>query len=243
MNLSLKQKPVAFLCGTLLSLVGLNAYAHEHETASQISFDTEVSQSVANDEIRATLSATLQAKEAKTIASHLNQTINHALTLAKKYPQVTVVTGRQHTYPNYDQDNRMMGFTGSASLEIQSQNFEKASELVAELQNTMTLDELYFTVSDATKSRVEASLIKQVASRFQNEAKQVSTAFGAKSYKIVSVNLNNSNQYHRGAPMALAAFEAPNDKIVRQDFEPGESKISYQASGTIQLLNHEPASK
>lgn len=222
------------LSALLCSIFGMQS--HAEQSYNHISFHTEVSQKVANDEMHVTLTKTSQANDAKTLANILNQTINQALAIAKKYPDVTVSTGHQSTYPRYNNHGKIIGFTGSASLNIHSKHFDKASELMAELQTMMTVDNLAFVVSDSKKETVEKQLMFEVAKRFQDEAKSISHAFGAHSYKIVNINLNSSNNYQ---PMPFRAKMATADAsggVEAQGFESGDSKLTYRASGTIELI-------
>lgn len=218
----------------VLTFCMFGIHSHAQSSYNQISFHTEASQEVANDQIRATLTKTTQANDAKTLANTLNQTINQALTIAKRYPDVKVNTGHQSTYPRYNSHGKIIGFTGSVSLDVSSQNFTKASELLAQLQSIMTVDNLTFVVSDHAKETVEKQLILQVAKRFQDEAKNISKAFGASSYKIVSINLNSSS--YQPTPFRAKMAAAASSEVDAQNFESGDSKLTYRASGTIELI-------
>lgn len=222
----------------LLSTLGLSLMhmqAQAEQQYNKISFNTQVSQEVANDEIRVKLSKTTQAGDAKTLASTLNQTINQVLAISKKYPEVKVSTGHQSTYPRYNKNGSITGFTGSASLEIYSQNFTKASELIAELQSVMTIDNLNFGVSEQAKQTAEKNLRQQVIKRFQDEAQSISQAFGVKNYKIINVSLDSSSyqtQHFGGVNLRMASSK----EVIPQEFEGGDSTLSYRATGTIELI-------
>lgn len=222
----------------VIAALGLmTSLAHANEARyNQVSFDVNVTAKVANDQLSATLTKSADHTNAKTLANTLNTTTNQALTIAKKYPDVKVTTGRHNTYPRYDNKGKMNGFTGSASINIESQNFEQASELIAELQSIMTLENLNFSVSDATKRAAENDLKTQVIKRFGEEADSISQAFGANGYKIVSVQLNNNSGSYSIVPMMAYGMtkEAAAD-VAQPRFESGDSSLAYTANGTIEL--------
>ncbi|OOR90049.1 hypothetical protein B0181_05175 [Moraxella caviae] len=203
----------------------------------RISFESEVSQEVANDEMRATLVKTAQADNAQDIAKILNRTINEALKIAKKYPDVQVSTGRQSTYLRYadNSSTKIVGFTGSASLELKSQDFSAASQLMADLQALMVTENLNFGVSEATRATAQKQLAHEAAKRFQSDALAISHSFGAQNYKIVNVQLN-SNRYSVAPMMYSAKLRDASGGIEAQNMEAGSSKLSYSANGTIELV-------
>lgn len=220
------------LMSTLLA-VSSTALAEDY---NRISFNSEVKSEIANDEIRASLSKTAQASTAAAIAKELNSSINAALQIAKRYPEVTVTTGHQSTYPRYDNKNKIIGFTGSVSLDIKSQNFEKASQLIADLQSTMVMENISFGVSEKLRDSEEKRLQLEAIKRFGNEATTISQAFGASSYKIVNVNLGGNNYYVRPV-MAMTSMKAMDAAGVEaQNFEAGNTTLTYTANGTIELV-------
>lgn len=225
---------------TVLGLIGVLLSQNVQATTSaanynQISFSTEVKEVVANDQIKIALTKTTQSSDAKTVAQTLTQTINQANAIAKKYPSVKAKTGHQSAYPRYSNNGKILGFTGSISLELTSQDFKQAGDLVAELQSLMVVDDIEFRVSDTTKQQIEQKLMTQAAKRFQDEAKTVSLAFGAKDYKIVQVSLDSQNQgYYQ--PMAASLSLRKSAEISPQEFVGGDSQLSYKATGTIELI-------
>lgn len=238
-TLNLTMTKTAFLLTTTLiasSLLGTTAFA-DTPTYNRISFNVEAKQEVANDEMRALLTKTTQAKTAKEIAKTLNTSVNNAIAIAKKYPDVIVETSRHSTYPRYGVNNTIIGFTGSASIELKSQNFEQASQLIADLQTMLTLDDLSFHVSGQTQDAIKKQLTLDAAKRFQTEATTISQAFGAKDYKIVSVQLGNDNHYYaRPLAMQVMSKDASNAGIEKLSIESGKTTIGYNASGTIELI-------
>lgn len=218
----------------LLALSAMPALANQNY--NQISFATQIEKTLPNDELQATLSKTAQAGDIKTLANTLNTTLNQATTLAKKYPNVKVATGRQHTYPRYNSAGKIIGHTGQATIDITSQDFEEASEFIAKLQEYMTIDHINFGVSDATKKKHKKDIMSEAIANFQEEAKFISSQFGATNYHLVKAELNHADVFSNYAKPMMVMEQSASAKVAPQEFEAGESRISYQITGVIELV-------
>lgn len=219
-------------------LTFMMAGAHAAPTGyDQLSFQTEIKEEVANDEVRASLYKKSQAADAKTLATQLNTSINKALGIAKRYPTVTVSTGQQSTYPRYDKNEKIIGWTGQANIDIKSTDFAATSQLIADLQETLVMNNLNFGVSDSKKDAVEQKLMTSASRAFQNQAKNLTRAWDARSYRVVTVNLNtNNNNYPRPMYSMRAESVSMDNSVPAQNFESGNSTISVTAGGTIELV-------
>lgn len=71
-----------------------------------------------------------QATDSKTLATTLNTTINNAMKIAKRYPSVTVSTGQQTTYPRYDKNDKIIGWTGQANIDLKAQTLQRRASLL-----------------------------------------------------------------------------------------------------------------
>lgn len=203
-----------------------------------LNFSANASRKVDNDQINATMTKTVQNKSSAEVANQISLTLNQALQIAKKYPQVKVSTGNQNTYPQYDKNQKIIGWTGSASLSLKSTDTVQASKLIAELQNSMTLDGLSFSVSDDTRNKVEKELMVEASTAFQNQAKALLPVWQARDYQLVSLDFNQGGDYGGrgyGVPMMTMA-KVERDAVANQDFQAGESTITVTANGVVQLV-------
>ena len=211
--------------------------AHAEPTGyDQLTFQTEVKEEIQNDEVRASMYKKAQATDAKTLATTLNTSINNAMKIAKRYPSVTVSTGQQRTYPRYDKNDRIIGWTGQASIDLKSTDFAATSQLIADLQETLVMENLNFGVSDAKKDALEQKLMTDASRAFQQQAKNLTRAWDARGYRVVTVNLNTGSNYPRPMYSAMnMKAEAADASVPSQSFESGNSTISVTANGTIEL--------
>ena len=227
----------ALATGTAALLTAMIGSAHAETTGyDQLTFQTEVKEEVQNDEVRATMYKKAQASDAKTLATTLNTSINNAMKIAKRYPSVTVSTGQQRTYPRYDKNDKIIGWTGQASIDLKSTDFVATSQLIADLQQTLVMENLNFGVSDAKKDALEQKLMTEASRAFQQQAKNLTRAWDARGYRVVTVNLNtNNNNYPRPMYSMRAESAAMDSAVPSQNFESGNSTISVTANGTIEL--------
>jgi len=228
---------LAIASGTACLMTAMMGSAHAEPTGyDQLSFQTEVKEEVQNDEVRASMYKKAQASTSKALATTLNTSINNAMKIAKRYPSVTVSTGQQRTYPRYDKNDKIIGWTGQASIDLKSTDFAATSQLIADLQETLVMDNLNFGVSDSKKDALEQRLMTEASRAFQQQAKNLTRAWNARGYRVVTVNLNTGNNYPRPmyGSMNMKA-EAADASVPSQSFESGNSTISVTANGTIEL--------
>ena len=227
----------AIVTGSAFIFAAMMGSAHAETTGyDQLSFQAEVKEEIANDEVRASLYKKAQATDSKTLATNLTTSINRALAIAKRYPSVTVSTGQQRTYPRYDKNDKIIGWTGQANIDLKSTDFAATSQLIADLQETLVMDNLSFGVSDVKKDALEQKLMTDASRAFQQQAKNLTRAWDARGYRVVTVNLNTGNNYPRPMYGAMEMRATSADASVpSQNFESGNSTISVTANGTIEL--------
>lgn len=231
LNKAILASSAVFLFTTMMSS------AHAEPTGyDQLSFQAEVKEEIANDEVRASMYKKAQAANAKALAVTLNTSINKALAIAKRYPSVTVSSGQQRTYPRYDKNDKIIGWTGQANIDLKSTDFAATSQLIADLQETLVMDNLNFGVSDVKKDALEQKLMTDASRAFQQQAKNLTRAWNARGYQVINVSLNTGNNYPRPmySSMEMRATSA-DASVPSQSFESGNSTISVTANGTIEL--------
>ena len=226
----------ALTTGSALLLTAMMGSAHAEPTGyDQLTFQTEVKEEVQNDEVRASLYKKAQATDSKALATTLNTSINNAMKIAKRYPSVTVSTGQQRTYPSYDKNNKIIGWTGQANIDLKSTDFATTSQIIADLQETLVMENLSFGVSDTKKDALEQKLMTDASRAFQQQAKNLTSAWSARGYRVVNVNLNTGSNYPRPMYSAMSMKSDSLESVPSQSFESGNSTISVTANGTIEL--------
>ncbi|AWT49386.1 hypothetical protein DLE54_07620 [Psychrobacter sp. YP14] len=224
----------------LLSIIGCAAAFAQGAQAeptgyNQISFNVEANQEVENDEVTATLYKQAQASTPKQLATQLNTAINQALSIAKRYPTVTATTGQQNTYPKYNDDGKIVGWTGTVSVDLKSNDFAKTSELVANLQENLVVQNLQFGVSEKKQKELEKELIKKASLQFKEQAKSLAETWGMSGYQVINVSINTNSGYNP-RPMVMMRDASAKAGVPAQSFEGGNSRVAVTANGTIELI-------
>ena len=214
-------------------------FAHETENLNYniVNIQADASRQVANDEMRAVLFIEKSNKQPAELSNLINQLMNQAQAIARKYNQVKVETGTQSTYPVYDNDsNKLKEWRARAEIQLESKDFKAASQLISELQQSFQTQSINFTVSDEQRKKVENELMIEASKNFQQRAQAITQAWNKGQYNLVSLNLNTSNYFPqpmmRGGGMAKFAMA---EAAPAQDMAAGESKITVSANGSIQF--------
>jgi predicted secreted protein len=213
-------------------------FAQQNESLNYniVNIQAGATREVSNDKMNAVLYIEKSNKQPSELAAQISQTMNQAVALSKKYPQVKIQTGSQSTYPIYNDDNqKLKEWRGRAEINIESTDFKAASQLVSELQQNFQTESINFTVSDAQRNKVENELILEASKNFQQRAQLLSQAWNKSGYNLVNLNLNTSNSYPRPMMMRASVAKASGVQADAQNVEAGESKITVTANGSIQF--------
>ncbi|GAC1369186.1 MAG: SIMPL domain-containing protein [Aquirhabdus sp.] len=221
----------------LTALLASNSTLAETQEHRIISLQAETSREVQNDQMQATLYTELNNSNPTVLAKESAQIINGAMNLAKAYSTVRVSNGTQSTYPIYNDKNKLTGWRGRAEIQLKTTDFKAGSELIAQLQSSMQLEAVNFSVSTEQRLKVENELLTEITTIFRKNAAQVQQAWGASKYELVNMTINNNSDQPRPYPMMMRAakFGASDASVPAQTVQSGNSLIRTVANGSIQL--------
>ena len=207
------------------------------DTYNRVDFQVEVSQQAANDQLDATLGTELNNADPGVLAQNLATTTSEAEKIAAAYPSVKVSTGNQQTWPVYGASNtQLKGWRGRAELRLETTDFKAAGQLIAHLQSKLQLTDLHFSVADKTRHEVEVQLDQQAITAFRSRADLIRDAWGAKGYRMVTMNISSSGGQIIRQPSMLKAVMV-SASPAPEDFSGGDTTLTVTASGTIELGN------
>lgn len=232
-----RQKQLVTAAFALTSLFASGASFAETPEHRIITLQAETSREVQNDQMQATLYTELNNSNPTVLAKESAQIINRAMDLAKAYSTVRVSNGTQSTYPIYNDKNKLTGWRGRTEIQLKTTDFKAGSELIAQLQSSMQLEAVNFSVSTEQRLKIENELLTEITTIFRKSATQVQQAWGASKYELVNMNINNSSDQPRPYPMMMRAakFESAADSVPAQTVQSGNSMIRTTANGSIQL--------
>lgn len=225
--------PRTLLLAVLLILAS-TVHAAEEPQYNRVDFNTEATREVGNDLLQAQMRLEVSDQSPARVAQLLNTTINAALDKAAAFPAVKAASGNYTTYPIYGKNNRLDGWRGNAQIRLESRDFKTAGELIGELQTSMQLAGVSFTVAPETRRRLEDELVGEGLAAFRKRAEAIRESLGGSGYKIVHVGIN-SGGYHPQPLMdgmiAMKALATP-----APEFSGGDSDLTMQISGTIEVI-------
>lgn len=220
----------------LLGLLSFHQWAYaESEPYNRVDFQVEAAREVANDLLVAGMSIEVQDKQPVRVAQQINAALNDALKKAGVFGNVKVISGGQNTYPVYGKNNQVDAWRGHAGIRLESRDFKAAGELIMQLQSTLQLNGLDFTLSPDSRAQVESDLIAEAIRAFRARADAIRAASGAHTYRIVRFSINSGMPPYHPKMLMRAPLMAADAEIPQPEFAGGDTRMTVQVSGTIEL--------
>ena len=218
----------------LVSLALSFASMAEELNYNLYSLQAAVSKDVENDLMIVSLVTTHQAATASEAANQVNADMEWALEEVEDESEIIARTEQYNTYPQY-RSEKIVSWTVSQSLRLETDDFEQLTDLIGELQERLNVQQMQFAVKPETRASVENQLIEEALEAYRQRADIVAKSMGADSYDIVNTNLNTQGAYtpvySRAQTSKLEVFSADAPSV-----EAGESNISVTVNGQIQLV-------
>ncbi|MCF9034425.1 SIMPL domain-containing protein [Acinetobacter nectaris] len=203
-----------------------------------VNIQADASKDVNNDQMQATLFIEKSSKQPSELANQITSIMNQGITTTKKYPQVQTKTGTQSTYPIYDDNQKLKEWRGRAEIQLQSSDFKAMSMLINELQSSFQVSSIHFNVSDNQRKKVENELLLEASKNFQERANALTQVWKKNTYQLINLNIDTNNNQQFAQPMMLRASfvkAATINADTSQNFDAGNTKITVNANGSIQL--------
>ena len=219
----------------IIFLYPLNANAHDEETLfNVVNLQAQAEQEIPNDQMTAILATEHEGKDATTIAGHVNEDMQWALDIIKKYPFAESRTTNYQTYPVYNKQI-IIGWRASQQIEIKSTSIKELSELIGRLQDKLQVKQMYFSPTDETRKKYEDQLIEEALEAFKSRVAIVKKHMDNMDHRILNININSGGYqppipYERGGVMKSMAIEAT------PAVQAGTSKITVTVNGSVQFF-------
>ncbi len=223
------------LLGSAGVVFSATALAETVIAEDQVSFQVEVGRDVGNDRMVAILNVMAEEKKPANLADRINSTMAWALDQARANKQVTSRSGSYQTYPVYD-DRKIVRWRGRQELQLESQDVDQLSQLVGILQSRLQMQSLQFSVSPDRRRQVENELIEQALDAYQARADIIRKSLGAKTYKLMDINIRSSGRSPVIPMRAEAVSTLSRSSVSTPALEQGTSRVNVQVSGKIRLL-------
>ncbi|MCG8427547.1 MAG: SIMPL domain-containing protein [Chromatiales bacterium] len=227
-----------FLAGTLLVL-STTVIAEETPRYDRINLSVEASEEVDNDTLVAVLYAREEGANAEQISRQVNQRISAAVAEAKKIKGVKVQTLDYSTQPIYGKGSfsnapKLSGWRVQQSIRLESKESATLSRLVGDLQKTLAVNSISYTVSPERRKTAQDKMISAAIKNFKQRATLISKEMERSGYRLVSMSINTSGFAPPPYMMrGMAKAEMMSDAA--PTLEAGTQRIQVSINGMIEL--------
>lgn len=217
------------------------ALAAEPLRYDQISLSAQASKSIDNDTLVATLYTQQEGENAEALAQTVNRLMGDAVKHAKTVKEVKVQTLDYSTQPIYGKGSfngasKLTGWRIRQSIRLESKNAPALSRLIADLQETLAVSNIGYTVSPERRRSAQDGIIRTAIANFNARAALISKEMKRGGYRVVNMSVNttgyNPMPYQlRSAPM----LEGRAKISAAPAMEAGTQQIQVNVTGTIEL--------
>lgn len=223
----------------LLACLTLPALAAEPEkpAGTLIDFRVDVQKSVPNDLGRATAYAETTGADPAEVARKVKSAIAEGFALAKVQPGIVAKSGGTQTWPIYGKSSRTIeSWRMRSEILLESRDAAALSAAIGKLQTSLAVGGIQFLPAPETRRKAEEEASIEAIEAFRNQAARIAGAL-QKPYRIRQMSVNGSGHFPQPYPVArgammMAAEAAP------MPVEAGESNVTVNISGQIELLGH-----
>ena len=124
---------------------------------------------------------------------------------------------------------------GNAEIRLESKDFKAMATLISRLQETLQLKRVDFSVSPALRRSTEESMTAEAIAAFRSRADAIRSAWGAKGYRLVQMDLGTAGAPPPYVPVMRAMKAAGAEAAPAQDFSGGETSLVVSVNGTVEL--------
>lgn len=219
---------------------------------NQITFSEYANQEVENDVLVAEMYAQKEGHKPNFLAKDVNSTIDNALKIIKKHPNIRVQTLNYRTHPVYHK-SKVVRWKVQQTIRLESRNSKLLGGVIGELQNSLALQSVSYKVSDEALRTHNLVLTEKAISRFRSAAKTITNAMGRSSYRVVNMSINQAHSQNNQGPVMYRATAAKmvgdaatlrggtaeaHVQLEATNMEAGKRDIRVTVHGTIEISNN-----
>lgn len=227
----LKSVTTAILAVLLFCVMGAAWCNDEPVTYDRVNLTANATAQVENDTLVATLYYQREGADPGALASEVNEKITAAIKTSKKIPNIDIQTPGYQSNPVYEKQ-RIIGWRVRQTLRLQSKEIAKLSKLIGELQNTLVLESINYSVSPDKLQEAEEKLTVQAIDAFKKRSLLITHQFGRTTYRMVIMSINSGGSPIRPMRMQAAAMAM---ETTAPTIETGKQEIQVNINGTIEL--------
>jgi predicted secreted protein len=203
---------------------------------NQVTLTANAVREVPADTVTAILFVEEQGTDPVELANRVSAKLQDAFAKAKSDPRVEAKSGSYQTYPVYSPQNQIIGWRIRAEIVLESKDFRAMGVRIEELQRTLKLAQMGFSLSQQARDKVEGQLTSEALARFNERAKLVATTLGFPGFQLGQLNIQSEGAVppmpYRGGVMLSQKAEAASTPV---PVEGGKTTLTVTVSGSVVL--------
>lgn len=226
--------------GLVLFVAGImqNNYVWASEASSdtnhRVHFEIQQKTQVDNDELIIRFNSVAKGGSAQEVTRDINRTMQSAMRVLQKYPQIISKTEHYSVYPVYVKQT-IKNWRGKQVLSLAMKNDPDLLKAVERIQDILNYQSMHFSVSEQRREQVLKKLQSQAIAKFRQQAQSIADDFGAQSFQITNTQIRqNQPLIQPRAVMAqadVASFATRSAPVI----ESGQSEITISLNGSMIL--------
>ena len=230
----------ALILSTLISFQSIASTTQqtniEASTGHSIYFSVNESQRVDNDLVSITFRYVAQAATAELVMQSINQKMQAAIQVLKRFPKMETQTSQYQVRPIYNKQQIITHWQGQQNLTISTANQAGLPKLLAQLQPYLNYQSMRFHVSEETQKFIKNNLLKKALTNYQEKAKYIASSFGATHYQLLETRIDTPNLPVPYINNVMRSANVMSEAAIPV-MEAGKSDVKVQITGKI-LIPH-----
>jgi len=202
---------------------------------NQVTLTASAVTEVPSDTVTAVLYTEEQGPDPADLANHVTAALQDAFAKVKGDRRIDAKSGGYQTYPVYGQQGQVTGWRMRADIVLESKDFGAMGARVTELQRTLKLAQMTFSLSPGAREKAESDLTTQALARFRARASGVASALGFPGYQLGQLTIQNEGGVMPGPYRANAIVAQRAEVAAPVPVEAGRTPLTITVSGSIVL--------
>lgn len=205
-----------------------------------VNFQTTLDRSVETDRWEVVLFTQNQSANLMQANQGVNQKLNQANEIIKKYPSLKAINTNISSMISYNsKTNKQDGWTVRGRMILNAQDSVKLAQALSELQGVMAIQNISAQISPEKLVQVQSKMTTELLAKFRQQAKFLADNLQAKCYKIISLNFEDfsGDIAPRTYAVSLRAMPANNVGIPSNLISSQQNNVRMSISAKIQLMS------
>jgi len=200
---------------------------------NQISLSAAASQEVANDVMNARLIVQENGAKPSQLSQRVNTRMTKILAIVERSADIKAQTTNYNTQPGY-KNGKITGWQVTQSLNLNSENIDQLTTLLAKLNELAHIQSMTFSVSDSLREQTKQTLTKAAIKQFRDKAQVITEQFDKTTYKLVHASVDTNSNHYSPKHMMMERM-AVADAVSTPAVSAGTNKITVTVNGSIEL--------